>query len=324
MEPYQELEKKYADFVGSKYAVTCSSGTAALHLSLLALGVGRGDEVIVPDFTMAACGFAVNYTGAAPVFVDVTDSSYGIDPRKLEKAITKRTKVIMAVHIYGRLADMKAVLRIAGKHGIPVVEDACEAQGAVFKSKADITVYSLYRNKIVHAEEGGVITTNNKSHVARINYLKNMAFGPDHDYFHKEIGYNYRLPNTEAALALKSLKEYPRNNQKRRMIERWYSQYLSRKMPLRDAVWFYEVFAPPRAKRAILKEIPRARDCFKPLSSFPIYGSKRNRSVASRLADSLILLPASPDLTKPDVKRMCDIVNKHLQTHLEGKIWKIY
>jgi perosamine synthetase len=173
---YKILEDKYSKFCGAKYGVSCNTGTAALHLALLAIGVGKGDEVIIPDFTMAACGFAVSYTGAKPVFVDC-DDSLCMDWKLIEKKITKKTKAIMVVHIYGVLCNMKEILKIAKKHKLKVIEDACEVQGAVYKSKADITCYSFYENKIIHAEEGGMCTTDNKQYADRMNYLKNMAFG---------------------------------------------------------------------------------------------------------------------------------------------------
>jgi perosamine synthetase len=309
MEPYQQLEKEYAAFTGSRYAASCSSGTAALHLALLAVGVGKGDEVIVPDFTMAACAFAVSYCNAKPVFVDVLSDTYGINPGLIEKAITKKTKAIMVVHVYGRLADMDAILKIAKKHRLPVIEDACEAQGAVYKSKATATVFSLYRNKIVHAEEGGIITTDDKKIVDKVNYLKNMAFGRTHDYFHTEIGYNYRLSNAQALLAMESLRGYVTNNKKRRTIEKWYSKYLDHPMRNRDAVWFYELAVAPGSKRKILKKVTQARDSFKPLSSFPMYGGRIKKTIASELADSLILLPASPNLTEQNIRDICLIIN---------------
>lgn len=313
MTPYQKLEKEYAGFTGSKYAVSCSSGTAGLHLALLALHIGNRDEVIVPDFAMAACAFSVSYCGAKPVFVDVNEN-YALAPSLVEKAITSKTKAVMLVHTYGRLGDTDVIVKIAKRHGISVIEDACEAQGAVFKSKADITVYSFFKNKIIHAEEGGMITTNKKDLADRANYLKNMAFGPEHDYFHTEVGYNYRLPNAQALLALQSLKSYESNNKKRRRIEAWYASNLFTKMKKRDAVWFYEVFVPSESKKSILKKIPSARDCFKPLSSFPMYGSRKGHTVSSRLAQSLILLPASPNITESDVKKICEVVNTDLPT----------
>lgn len=265
MQPYQLLEKEYAQFVGSKYAVSCNTGTSALHLALLAIGIKAGDEVIIPDFTMVACGYAVSYIGAKPVFVDC-DDTLCIDWKKIESKITKKTKAIMPVHIYGRLCNMKEIMRIAKKYKLKVIEDACEAQGVVNNSQADITCYSLYQNKIIHAEEGGICTTNSKKYTDRMNYLKCMAFGKKHDYFHKEIGYNYRMANSQAILALKSLKQYPREIKRRRTIESKLDKIFG-DMPSRSAVWVYDT----------LKKVPstyKKRPFFKPLSSFPMYGGK--------------------------------------------------
>ncbi len=270
---YKILEKKYAQFTGSKWAVSCNSGTSALHLALLAIGIKNSDEVIIPDFTMVACGFAVSYCGAKPVFVDC-DDTLCIDPSLIEAKITTKTKAIMAVHIYGRLCDMKEILRIAKKHKLKVIEDACEAQGAVYKSKADITCYSFYENKIIHAEEGGICTTDNKKYADRMNYLKNMAFGDKHDYFHEEIGYNYRMPNSQAILALKSLKNYPKENKRRRKLEKEFNSFIKSKK--RDAVWVLDY----EANFSNIYDFPysfahyETRSFFKPLSSFPMYGGK--------------------------------------------------
>jgi dTDP-4-amino-4,6-dideoxygalactose transaminase len=229
------------------------------------VGITAGDEVIIPDFTMAACGFAVSYTGATPVFVDC-DDTLCIDPTLIEAKITKKTKAIMPVHIYGRLCQMDKILKIAKKHKLKVIEDACEAQGAVYKSKADITCYSFYENKIIHAEEGGMCTTDNKKYADHINYLKNMAFGDKHDYFHKEIGYIYRMPNSQAKLALQSLKDYPKENERRRKLEKELSPFMD-KRPYRDAVWVIDTLIS-------IPTIPNhaERPFFKPLSSFPMYG----------------------------------------------------
>jgi perosamine synthetase len=267
MPHYKKLEEKYAQFVGSKYAVSCNTGTSALHLALLALGITKGDEVIMPDFTMVACGFAVAYTGAKPVFVDC-DDSLNIDVTQIEKKITKRTKAIMAVHIYGRLCNMKAIHKIAKKHNLKVIEDGCEAQGAIYKSKADITCYSFYANKIIHAEEGGICTTDNKEYADTMNYYKNMAFSPEHDYFHKHIGYNYRMPESQAKLALKSLKNVKKELKRRRAWEKKMDKrcHPEIKMHKRDVVWVYDVLTPLTGKNT--------RPFFKPLSSMPMFGGK--------------------------------------------------
>lgn len=272
-EEYKILEKKYAQFTGSSYGVCCNSGTAALHLALLAIGIKKGDEVILPDFTMAACGFSISYCGAKPVFVDC-DDRLCIDTKLIEAKITKKTKAIMAVHIYGRLCNMKEILRIAKKHKLKVIEDACEAQGAVYKSKADITCYSFYENKIIHAEEGGICTTDNKKYADRMNYLKNMAFGDKHDYFHKEIGYNYRMPNSQAVLALESLKNYPKEKKRRRILEKKFNSFIPSKK--RDAVWVldYELTMGNLYKFPYSFANHPTRPFFKPLSTFPMYGGR--------------------------------------------------
>ncbi len=267
MKPYQLLEKNYAHFTGSKFAVSCNSGTSALHLGLLALGVGVGDEVIIPDFAMAACGFAVSYCGAKPVFVDC-DDTLCIDWKLIERKITKKTKAIMPVHIYGRLCNMKEILRIAKKHKLKVIEDACEAQGAVYESKADITCYSFYENKIIHAEEGGIATTDNKKYADRMNYLKNMAFGTKHDYFHEEIGYNYRMPNSQALLALESLANYPKEYERRRKAE--FDFYGKCEL---DAVWVLP-FIKDKLATYFISLYWTTRPFFQPLSTFPMYGGK--------------------------------------------------
>lgn len=266
-QPYQVLEKKYAEFVGSKYAVSCNTGTAALHLALLAVGIKPGDEVIMCDFVMAACGFAVHYCGANPVFVDC-DDTLCIDWKLIEAKITPKTKAIMPVHIYGRLCNMKEILKIAKKHNLYVIEDACEAQGAVFKSKADITCYSFYQNKIINAEEGGICTTDNKKFADTMNYYKNMAFGKDHDYYHEEIGYNYRMPNAQANLAIESLDNVHKNLKIRRAVEKELMKATPKEcmMPPRDVVWVYDMLKIIKGKNT--------RPFFKPLSSFPMWGGK--------------------------------------------------
>jgi len=275
MEIYQQLEKEYSKFVGSRFAVSCNSGTAALHLALKAVGVGKGDEVIVPEFTMIACAYAVSYCGAKPVFVDC-QNDLNIDCSLIEKKITKRTKAIMPVHVYGRLADMKEILRIAKKHGLKVVEDACEAQGAVHKSKADITCYSFYENKIIHAEEGGIATTDNKIYRDRMNYLKNMCFGDNHDYLHQEIGFNYRMPESQAKLALNSLEDYPKEEKRRRRVEKEYDEKFIFPMQPRDAVWVYDMFSKKRERLKSFLEMEgyEVRYFFKPMSQQPPYFNK--------------------------------------------------
>lgn len=272
MELFKELEQEYAEFVGSKYAVSCNTGTAGLHLACKALGIGKGDEIIVPEFTMIACAYAVSYCGAKPVFVDC-DDTLNIDCSLIESKITKRTKAIMPVHIYGRLCNMTEILRIAKKHNLKVIEDACEAQGAVYKSKADITAYSFYQNKIIHAEEGGICTTDNKKYAERMNFLKNMCFNEKHDYLHSEIGFNYRMPNSQAKLALESLKDYPKEKIRRQKAVDKLDKFFDHKTK-RDANWVYvvdDVYNQGLATTILKEQGMEVRYFFKPMSMQPPY-----------------------------------------------------
>ncbi len=305
MEAYKRLEKEFAAFTGRKYAVSCSSGTASLHLSLVGLGVGPGDEVIVPDFTMAACAFAVSYTGATPIFVDCDDHLL-IDVQKIEAHITPRTKAIMPVHVYGRMCDMRGIGEIASKHKLKIVEDACEVHGARI-GPADISCFSFYRNKIVHAEEGGIIVTDNEELAESIRDLKSMAYGAEHNYFHKRIGYNYRMADAEAELALRSLAEVKENLKKRKEIESWYEELVPAeyKMPAREVVWVYDLLHPDRDSAVENLKDKGARHFFKPMSSFPMYGGKALNPKAQHYAECGMYLPASPEMTKEDVKNLC-------------------
>lgn len=303
------MEREYASFVGSKYAVSCNSGTSALHLALLALGIGKGDEVIIPDFTMAAVAFAVSYTGATPVFADVDLDNYCILPSEIERLVTDKTAAVIVVDTYGRLAPMKEIMKLANDYGFYVIEDACEAQGAVYKSKADVVCYSFYKNKIISAEEGGMVTTDLREVADRCNYLKNMAFDKDHTYYHEEIGFNYRMPNTQALLALSSLNKYKENAEGRKKIEGWYNQQLG-EHKTRLAVWFYDYKTNERKKEEILKKVSTARHSFKPLSSFPMYGEKEGRPNAKKLSESLVLLPVHPSMTFDDIQNISFTINK--------------
>lgn len=273
---YEQLEIEYADFAKSKYAVTVNSGTSALHLSLVALGIGKGDEVIVPDFTMAACGFAVSYVGATVVTVDC-DDSLNIDVNKIESAITAKTKAIMPVHIYGRLCNMNKIKEIASKYNLYIIEDGCEAQGAAIGGKSDLLCFSFYKNKIISGEEGGIICTDSHELYEKMRYLKNMAFGIKHDYFHGNIGYNYRITDSSAFKALNNLRNYSYINKKRRLKEQKFQESY-RTIP-RDAVWVYDMVFWTREQRDELFQLAtksglNPRLFFKPLSSMPMWRQK--------------------------------------------------
>lgn len=240
---YQELQQEFAKFCGKKYAVALNSGTSALHLALLALGIGKGDEVIVPDFTFAACAFSVTYTGATPVFVDCKDD-FTIDETLIEAKITPKTKAIMPVHVYSNKCAMDKILHIARKHGLKVIEDCSEHHG-VELSNSDIAIYSFQATKQIHGEEGGILVTNNKEIADEVNKLK--SYYHSGDYYHQKVSFNYRMPEAQAALVLKSLKKF------------------------KGKKWVQTILCNSEEERQKLLAKKGYRMFFKPLSSLPMY-----------------------------------------------------
>jgi perosamine synthetase len=205
-----KFEESFAEFTGTKYATTVTNGTAALHLALTSLGIGHGDEVIIPDLTIISCALAVFYTGATPVVVDVDPETGTMNPCKIEAAITKKTKVIMPVHLYGHPADMDPIRLIAIKHHLKILEDAAEAHGALYKGKpvgslGDVAAYSFFANKIITTGEGGMVVTNSKDIIEKARLLKNLAHSPKRRFLHEEIGFNYRMTNLQAAVGFAAL-----------------------------------------------------------------------------------------------------------------------
>ena len=209
--PYiEQFEQEFAKYLGVKHAILVNTGTAALHIALLSTGIGEGDEVIVPSFTMASSWMAVMYTGAKPIFVDVDPVIYTIDPTLIESAITPRTKAIMPVHIYGHPADMDPILVLAKKHHLVVIEDAAEAHGATYKGRltgtmGDINAFSFYANKIVTTGEGGMVTTNRDDLADLARSYRDLCHSPQKRFIHDALGYNYRATSMQAALGIGSL-----------------------------------------------------------------------------------------------------------------------
>ena len=313
---YELLEKEYARYVGTKYAVAVNTGTAALHLALAALGIGKGDEVIVPEFTMIASAWAVTYTRAKPVFVDCGDDLL-IDVKKIEKKITKRTKAIMPVHVYGRVCNMDAIVEIANKYKLRVIEDACEAQGASFKGRNvgsyDIGCFSFYLNKIIPAEEGGIITTNDPEVYKRAKMMKSMSFGDRHDYYHETVGFNYRMTNSQAKFALHNLSIVNNIQIARYRIQSWYNKYMpfEYQMPNRDVVWVYDIKHPKADEvvKLLNSKGYNARHGFKPMSMQPMYLKKGYEKLkAYKMSEQICYLPVSPLMTEDMVKELCTLV----------------
>jgi len=206
----EEFEEKFARYCGCKYGIATTNGTAALHLALVSIGVGKGDEVIVPAFTMISTVFAILYTGAKPVLVDSEPETWNIDVSQIEERVTDKTKAILSVHIYGHPCDMDPIMKIATEHDLCVVEDAAEVHGAEYRGKktggiGDVGCFSFYANKIITTGEGGMITTNNEEIAERARSLKDLAFSKERRFLHTDVGFNYRMTNIQAAIGLAQL-----------------------------------------------------------------------------------------------------------------------
>jgi perosamine synthetase len=229
----EEFESAMAETSGTRYAVGLSSGTAGLHLSLLALGVGPGDEVIVPSFAFIAVANAARYAGAEPVFVDVCRKSLNITAEGVEAAMTARTKAIIIVHTFGRPADMVAVLEVAARWGVAVVEDACEAIGGAIRGRrlgsfGDVGIFGFYPNKQITTGEGGAAVTNDARIYAKLRTLRNQGRGPGDDWLqHSELGYNYRLSEINCALGVGQLRRLDEILSRRAEVAEIYSRELA-------------------------------------------------------------------------------------------------
>ncbi|MEE6270222.1 MULTISPECIES: DegT/DnrJ/EryC1/StrS family aminotransferase [Streptomyces] len=301
----KQFEAAFAAYNDVPYGVACSSGTTALTLALRALGVGPGDEVIVPEFTMIASAWAVTYTGATPVFVDCGDD-LNIDVSRIEEKITPRTKVLMPVHIYGRQCAMDAVLDLAHEYNLRVVEDSAEAHGV--RPRGDIACFSLFANKIISAGEGGVCLTRDPHLAEQMAHLRAMAFTKDHSFLHKKLAYNYRMTNMQAAVALAQTEQLDVILGLRRDIEKRYDEALRdvpgiTLMPPRDVLWMYDV----RAERSeelrahLADEGVETRVFFKPMSRQPGYYSPDWPELnAARLSADGFYLPTHTGLTAQD------------------------
>ncbi len=285
-----EFEDKFARYVGTKRAVSTQSGTAAIHLALHELGVGPGDEVIVPVITFIASVNPIVYVGATPVFVDIDPSSWNMIPEQVEKAITKKTKAIIPVHIYGNPCDMDALTEISERYGVPMIEDATESLGASFHGRmtgtfGSMACFSFNGNKVITTGGGGMITTNDEKLADHMKFLVNQARDESKGYYHPEIGFNYRMTNLEASLGLAQFERLPDFLQKKRRYMEIYREMLTgvkgiefqEEYPDSISSWWLssiKINHPtkdiPDPKGAQRKEIPTRR-IFVPITEFPPY-----------------------------------------------------
>jgi perosamine synthetase len=327
-----KYEKAYAVYCGARYAIGCSSGTSALRLCLAVIGIRKNDEVILPTMTMISTALAVSYHSARPVFIDSNPETGNIDTAKIESAITKRTKAIISVHLYGNPAPMDEINALAKKYKLKVVEDGAEAIGAMYKNKkvgtlSDLTAFSSYVNKIVTTGQGGMITTDSKKLYLELSRLNNYYFSTRRHFWHRKIGYNLKLSNLQAAVGLAQLEKVDDLMSKKQIINKMYEKYLSphsahlTKFGITKKAssnfWMIAYLlndkyqhAQPLRDYLATKGI-ETRTFFIPLHLQPPYRNSAKSSnfpVAEKLARLGMLLPSSPNLTETDIKYICTSV----------------
>ena len=329
------FEQLFSGFQRSEYSLATSSCTGAIHLALMALGVRAGDEVIVPEITWIASVEPVLYIGAKPVFVDVLPDTWCIDPGKVERAITPRTKAIIPVHIYGNLCEMDAIMTIARRHSLVVLEDAAEGLGSEYKGKkagsiGDAGVFSFHGTKTMSTGEGGMLVTNRADVFERAKILNDHGRDPriGKTFWMKEYGYKYKMSNLQAAMGCAQMERADELIDKKRTIFTWYKELLG-DIPCKlnpeltgtkNSYWLPTVIFDKEVafdREALFAHLKRdnidGRPFFYPLSSLPMFDKAVDNEIAYSIFERGINLPSYHDLTFEDVQRVVNSLKAFLR-----------
>ena len=331
------FEDAFKSYVGVRHAATVSNGTVAIHLALLALGVGSEAEVIVPTLTYIASVNAIAYTGATPIFCDSLEDTWQMDPEDVRRKISPRTRAILAVHLYGQPCEMDELTKIAREHNLFLVEDCAEAFGSLYKGRhtgtfGDIGTFSFFGNKTITTGEGGMVITNDDTLHDRMTHFKGQGLAKYREYWHDVIGYNYRMTNICAAIGLAQLEQADSFIAKKREIAQWYKRELDGSRivfhkevgNVRHSYWMISILVPDAKDRDPLRSSLRkggieTRPLFYPVHSMPMYSSAFQRHpVAENLAWRGINLPSYPGLEENSVREICSMIKAHLNPIREG------
>jgi perosamine synthetase len=328
------FEEAFARYCGVRHGIAVCNGTMALHLGLVALGIGKGDEVIIPDFTMISSAFAVCYTGAKPVFVDAEPLTWNIDPQKIESKVTSRTKAIMPVHVYGHPCDMEKILELARRHKLYIIEDAAEVHGAEYKGKkcgslGTLAGFSFFANKIATTGEGGMVVTDDDGLAEKCRYYKNLCFpiGSNRVYEHNHVGFNYRMSNIHAAIGLAQVEKLEQYVAKRRNVHSYYQQHLEHvpgvtlqpEASYAKNVYWMNGITIDRARFGLSRDELALRLREKGIDSRPFFVGMHNQNslaqygcdcstpypISDWLQENGLYLPSASGLTEGEVQIVC-------------------
>lgn len=330
----ERFEGSFKKHLGVQYAIATSSCTGALHLGLAALSIKSGDEVILADINWIATVAPIAYLGAKPVFVDILPDSWCLDPKKVESAITKKTKAIIVVHLYGNLAEMKELVAIGKRHHIPVIEDAAEAIGSSYQGKKAGSMglfgtFSFHGSKTITTGEGGMFVTNNKAFYEKVITLSNHGRSPKEkrQFWPDRIGYKYKMSNVQAALGFAQMKRIKILIEKKRYIFNYYRERL-RKLPLRmnpepkgmvNGYWMPTVVVNegvPFNRQSLLdafkKENIDGRVFFWPLSMLGMFPQVKENKVSYQIYKQAVNLPSYHDITNSELDRVIKVIGQFL------------
>ncbi len=321
------FENEFAKYVGVNYAITTSSCTGALHLGLLALGIGPGDEVIVPEITWVATASAVTYTGATPVFCDIEEDSWCMDIKSVESLITPKTKAIFPVHLYGHPANMPEIMKLADKYKLYVIEDAAPSIGAEVGGQktgsfGHIAGFSFQGAKILVTGEGGMLVTNDRNLFSRVKSLGDHGRNPKYPLAAIEVGYKYKMSNLQAALGLAQLERIEDLVNRKREINSLYQELLSSNNNIKvtselqgckSIHWMtsielcgYTFDGREHFMKRLKENLIDSRPVFSPMSSLPMFEKRTDNPVAYRIGLSSVNLPSGHNLTNNDIKYVCN------------------
>ena len=329
-----KFENKFSEIIDTKFAMATSSCTGAMHLSLLALGIGDGDEVIVPDLTWVATASVIKYVGANPVFVDVDENTWTIDPNKIHEAITKRTKAIIPVHLYGQPAKMDDVMDISKEYDLFVIEDAAPAIGATFNGKCvgsfgDIGTFSFQGAKMVVTGEGGMLVTDDEKLYNKIQKVGDHGRSKTHwhAFWIDELGYKYKMSNLQAAFGLAQIERIDELVNKKRQIFDWYNKRLDNIDGLKlnkeaqwakSIYWMTSIYLKGKFDidrdsliHKLKEDLVDTRPVFPKISRYPLWDEYDN-PISQNIGDNALNLPSGHNLTEDHIDYICNCIRKHL------------